>query len=136
MKGRLTDAVAILKKGIIENQADKDADSASLQSGDTGTDTRGAEQKPAEAYATALNAAASRDEGILYRVRADLSSGQAGTASANDRWSPWANAWKTEPQIYAKLILGEAQLKKGNAREAMNIFSGSAKTWRYVAWAF
>ncbi len=39
---------------------------------------------------------------------------------------------ETEPQIYAKLILGEAQLKKGNAREAMNIFQEAQKlgdTW-------
>src|SRR5258708_21597381 len=39
---------------------------------------------------------------------------------------------ETEPQIYAKLIAGEAQLKKGNAREAVNVFQQAQKlgdTW-------
>jgi len=70
-EGRLTDAVAILKKGIIENQADKDADSAAYNQATLAL-TLVALNKPAEAYATALNAAASRDEGILYASRRSI----------------------------------------------------------------
>ncbi len=47
-EGRLTDAVAILKKGIIENQADKDADSAAYNQATLAL-TLVALNKPAEA---------------------------------------------------------------------------------------
>src|SRR5882672_9779919 len=129
-EGRLTDAVAILKKGIIENQADKDADSAAYNQATLAL-TLVALNKPAEAYATALNAAASRDEGILYRV-AQIYQAVGQEPRALTISGPLGQRMETEPQIYAKLILGEAQLKKGNAREAMNIFQEAQKlgdTW-------
>src|SRR5882762_9293212 len=129
-EGRLTDAVAILKKGIIENQADKDADSAAYNQATLAL-TLVALNKPAEAYATALNAAASRDEGILYRV-AQIYQAVGQEPRALTIAGPLGQRMETEPQIYAKLILGEAQLKKGNAREAMNIFQEAQKlgdTW-------
>ncbi len=51
-------------------------------------------------------------------------------------WRPLSQRLETEPQVYAKLIAGEAQLKKGNARDALNYFPGSAKTRRYLARPF
>jgi tetratricopeptide (TPR) repeat protein/predicted Ser/Thr protein kinase len=129
-EGRLADAVAILHRGIIENQADKDADSAAYNQATLAL-TLVALNKPGEAVAAAGNAAASRDEGILYRVaQVYQSAGQEPRALAIA--GPLGQRLETEPRIYAKLILGEAQLKRGNAREAVNIFQEAQKlgdTW-------
>ncbi len=46
--------------------------------------------------------------------------------------APLSQRLQTEPQVYAKLIAGEAQLKKGNARDALNTFQEAQKladTW-------
>jgi eukaryotic-like serine/threonine-protein kinase len=129
-EGRLADAVAILHKAIIENQADKDTDAAAYNQA-TLAQTLGALNKPGEALATAGNAAASRDEGILYRV-AQVYQAAGQEPRALMIAGPLAQRLETEPQIYAKLIAGEAQLKKGNAREAVNTFQQAQKlgdTW-------
>jgi tetratricopeptide (TPR) repeat protein len=119
-EGRLADAVAILHKVIIENQADKDTDSAAFNQA-TLAETQLALGKPGEALATAASAATSKDERILYRVaQVYLAAGQEPRALALA--GPLGQRMETEPQIYAKLIAGEAQLKKGNAREAVNVF--------------
>src|SRR5712692_4036736 len=129
-EGRLADAVAILNKVIIENQADKDTDSAAFNQA-TLAETQLALGKPGEALATAASAATSKDEGILYRVaQVYLAAGQEPRALA--LVGPLGQRMETEPQIYAKLIAGEAQLKKGNAREAVNVFQQAQKigdTW-------
>ena len=129
-EGRLADAVAILHKVIIENQADKDTDSAAFNQA-TLAETQLALGKPGEALATAASAATSKDEGILYRVaQVYLAAGQEPRALALA--GPLGQRMETEPQIYAKLIAGEAQLKKGNAREAVNVFQQAQKlgdTW-------
>jgi len=129
-EGRLADAVAILHKAIIENQADKDADTAAYNQA-TLAQSLLALNKPGEAYTAAENAAASRDEGILYRVaQVYQAAGQEPRALVIA--GPLAQRLETEPQIYAKLIAGEAQLKKGNAREALNAFQEAQKlgdTW-------
>jgi tetratricopeptide (TPR) repeat protein/predicted Ser/Thr protein kinase len=129
-EGRLADAVAILRKGIIENQADKDTDSAAYNQA-TLAQTLLALNRPGEALAVAGSAAGSKDEGILYRVaQAYQSAGQEPRALVIA--GPLAQRLETEPQIYAKLIAGEAQLKKGNVREAVNIFQAAQKlgdTW-------
>ena len=46
--------------------------------------------------------------------------------------APLSQRLETEPQIYAKLISGEAQLKRGNARDALTSFQEAQKladTW-------
>ncbi|HKV63681.1 MAG TPA: protein kinase [Candidatus Acidoferrum sp.] len=128
-EGRFADAVAILQKGIIENQADKDADSAAYNQATLAL-TLVALNKPGAALAPAGNAA-NRDEGILYRVaQVYEATGQESRALAIA--GPLGQRLETEPQIYSKLILGEAQLKYGNAREAVNVFQEAQKlgdTW-------
>jgi len=129
-EGRLPDAVAILQKGIIENEANQDADSLSYNQ-TTLAQTLLALNKPGEALAKAASAASGRDEGILYRVsQVYLAAGQDQRALTIS--GPMGQRLETEPQIYAKLIAGETQLKKGNAREAMNSFQQAQKlgdTW-------
>jgi eukaryotic-like serine/threonine-protein kinase len=129
-EGRLADTVAILHKGIIENLADKDRDSAAYNQ-TTLALTLAALNKTGEALAAAASAATSRDEGVLYRIaQVYQAAGQEPRALAIA--GLLGQRLETEPQIYAKLILGEAQLKKGNAREAVNIFEEAQKlgdTW-------
>src|SRR5260370_23260756 len=112
-EGRLADAVAILHKVIIENQADKDTDSAAFNQA-TLAEKQIALGKTGEALATAASAATSRDEGILYRVaQVYLAAGQEPRALALA--GPLGQRMETEPQIYGKLIPGEPQLNKGHA---------------------
>ncbi len=67
----------------------------------------------------------------MYRVaQVYLAAGQEPRALALA--GPLGQRMETEPQIYGKLIAGEAQLKKGNAREAVNVFQQAQKigdTW-------
>ena len=119
-EGRLADAAGILGKSIADDLAAKDGESAAYNQA-TLSQTEIALNKTSEALATAASAAGSKDEGILYRAaQVYLSAGQEGRAM--QLVGPLGQRLETEPQIYTKLIAGEAQLKKGNAREAVNIF--------------
>src|SRR5260370_19198359 len=119
-EGRVGDAVGMLHREIIEHEADKDTDAAAYNQV-TLAQTQLALNKPGEALAAAASAAGSKDEGILYRVaQVYLATGQEPRALALA--GPLGQRLETEPQIYAKLIAGGAQLKKGNAREAVNAF--------------
>jgi tetratricopeptide (TPR) repeat protein/predicted Ser/Thr protein kinase len=124
-EGRLADAVAILRKGIIEDQAIKDDDSVAYNQA-TLAQTQVALNKTSEAMAIASGAAGSKDEGVLYRAaQVYLSGGQE--ARATQLAGQLAQRLEPDPQIYAKLIAGEIQLKKGNAREAVNTFQQAQK---------
>ncbi len=129
-EGRLADAVGILHKGIADDLAAKDNESAAYDQ-TTLSQTQLALNKTGEALATAASAAGSKDEGILYRAaQVYLSAGQE--ARALQLVGPLGQRLETEPQIYARLIAGEAQLKKGKAREAVNVFQQAQKlgdTW-------
>jgi tetratricopeptide (TPR) repeat protein/predicted Ser/Thr protein kinase len=130
-EGRLADAVGILQKGIANDLAAKDNDSAAYDQA-TLAQTQMALNKTGEALAIATKAAAvSKDEGVLYRAaQVFLAAGQE--ARALQLVAPLSQRLEAEPQIYAKLIAGEVQLKKGNAREALNIFQEAQKlsdTW-------
>jgi tetratricopeptide (TPR) repeat protein len=129
-EGRLADAAGILHKGIADDLAAKDSDAAAYNQAML-AQTQLALNKTGEALATAASAAGSKDEGILYRVaQVYLSAGQE--ARALQLVGPLGQRLETEPQMYAKLIAGEAQLKKGNAREAVNVFEQAQKlgdTW-------
>jgi tetratricopeptide (TPR) repeat protein/predicted Ser/Thr protein kinase len=129
-EGRLGDAVGILKKGIADDVAAKENESAVYKQA-TLAQTQMALNKTGEAMAMAASAAGSKDEGILYRAaQVYLTAGQE--ARALQLVAPLGQRLETEPQIYARLIAGEAQLKKGNAREALNVFQEAQKlgdTW-------
>jgi tetratricopeptide (TPR) repeat protein/predicted Ser/Thr protein kinase len=125
-EGRLSDAVSILEKAIAADLAAKDVESASDRTAmlALALATLG---KIREAVSFAAKASAnSKDPGVLYRTaQAYLAAGQE--AKALQLVSPLSQRLETEPRIYARLIAGEAQLKKGNARDALNAFQEAQK---------
>lgn len=130
-EGRLTDAVGILQQGITDALARKDNDSAANDQASL-AQTQMALNKTSEAMTTATKAAASsKDENILYRTaEVFLAAGQE--ARALQLVAPLNQRLEAEPRAYARLIAGEAQLKKGKAREALNTFEEAQKlsdTW-------
>ena len=130
-EGKLADAASILEKTIATDLAAKDAESAADR-----TATLALIQltlgKTKEAISSADKASSSsKDPGVLYRAsQVYMAAGQE--AKALQLVAPLSQRLQTEPQVYAKLIAGEAQLKKGNAREALNTFQEAQKladTW-------
>jgi len=130
-EGRLADAAGILEKAISVDLAAKDTESAAdrLATLALAQTTLG---KTQEALASAGKAAAgSKEPGVLYRAaQVYIAAGQE--AKALQLVAPLAQRLEPEPQVYAKLLAGEAQLKKGNARDALNTFQEAQKladTW-------
>ena len=130
-EGRLSDAAGILQKVIASDLAAKDAESAADRSATLAL-TQSTLGKTQEAVSSAAKASAdSKDPGVLYRAaQVYVAAGQE--AKALQIVAPLSKRLESEPQIYAKLIAGEAQLKKGNARDALNSFQEAQKladTW-------
>ena len=130
-EGRLPDALGYLEKSIAMDLAAKDPDSVANNQAWLAL-TQVALNRPAEASATAAKAAAgSKDEGVLYRAaQVYLALGQEGRAM--QLAASLAIRFETDPQVYAKLIAGEAQLKRGRPREGLNAFQEAQKlsdTW-------
>jgi tetratricopeptide (TPR) repeat protein/predicted Ser/Thr protein kinase len=125
-EGRLSEAAGILEKAVVADLAAKDADGASNDRATLAL-TQVALKRTAQARTTAAQGAAgSHDAGVLYRVaQVYLATGEQ--ARALETVAPLARRLETEPQAYAKLIAGEAQLKKGNAREALATFQEAQK---------
>jgi len=130
-EGRIADATAILEKAIGASKAAKDPESAA----DFGATLALAQLslgKNKEALASAGAASSdSKDPGVIYRAaQVYLAAGQE--SKALQLVAPLAQRLETEPQIYAKLIAGEVQLKKGSPRDALNSFQEAQKltdTW-------
>jgi eukaryotic-like serine/threonine-protein kinase len=130
-EGRLTDAAATLEKAVAADAAAKDEDSAADRTATLAL-TQVTLGKTREAVASATKAASgSKEPDVLYRAaQVYLAAGQE--AKAMQLVAPLAQRLEAEPQVYAKLITGEAQLKKGNAREALTAFQDAQKladTW-------
>jgi Flp pilus assembly protein TadD len=130
-EGQLADATALLGKDIPTDIAAKDADSAANKMVMLGLAEASLGKTP-DALAQATKATStSKDPGVLYRAaQIYLAAGQE--AKALQAVAPLSQHLETEPQIYVKLIAGEAQLKKGNARDALNAFQEAQKladTW-------
>ncbi len=125
-EGRLSDAAGILEKAIVADLAAKDAESASDRTAALAS-TQITLGKTQEAVSSAAKASAnSKDLGVLYRAaQVYLAAGQE--AKALQLVAPLSHRLESEPQIYAKLIAGEAQLKKGNVRDALNAFQEAQK---------
>jgi tetratricopeptide (TPR) repeat protein/predicted Ser/Thr protein kinase len=130
-RGKLVDASSILEKAVSADLAAKNTESAAgnmailalLQT------TLG---KTKESVSTASKAVEeSKDVSVLYRAaQVYIAAGQE--EKALQLVAPLAQKLEAEPQVYAKLIAGEAQLKKGNARDALNSFQEAQKladTW-------
>jgi eukaryotic-like serine/threonine-protein kinase len=130
-EGRLAEAAATLEKAVAADIAAKDQDSAADR-GATLALTQVTLGKTRDGVASAATASASSKEpGVLYRAaQVYLEAGQE--AKALQLVAPLARRLEAEPQVYAKLIAGEAQLRKGDAREALNTFQDAQKladTW-------
>ena len=130
-EGKLTDAENILEKAIKVDLAAKDAESATARTSMLALlqITLG---KTQEAISSANRASAdNKDPRVLYRsAQVYIAAGQ--DAKALQIVAPLSQRLESEPQAYAKLIAGEAQLKKGNARDALNSFQEAQKladTW-------
>jgi len=125
-EGRLTDAESILQKAVSADLAAKDADAASNDQATLAL-TQIALKRTAQARTTAAQAAAgNKDAGVLYRAaQVYIAAGEQ--ARALEVVAPLAKRIESEPQVYAKLISGEAQLKKGNAHEALAAFQDAQK---------
>jgi tetratricopeptide (TPR) repeat protein/predicted Ser/Thr protein kinase len=130
-EGKLSDAASILEKAIAGDLAAKDTQSAADR-----TATLALIQltlgKTQEAVSSAGKASASsKDPGVIYRAaQVYIASGQE--AKALQLVAPLSQRLETEPQVYAKLIAGEAQQKKSNLRDALNSFQEAQKladTW-------
>ena len=125
-QGRLTDAATILQRAIPDDLAAKDLDSAANR-----TATLALIQltlgKSQDALSSASKAAAdSKEPSVLYRAaQVYIATGQEQkTQQIADALSA---RLETDPKMYAKLINGEAQLKKGNPRDALASFQEAQK---------
>ena len=130
-QGKLADASSILEKAVSADHAAKNTESAAgnlallalLQT------TLGKTQEAVSSAGKAVEE--SKDLSVLYRAaQVYIAAGQQ--EKALQLVAPLAQNLEAEPQVYAKLIAGEAQLKKGNARDALNTFQGAQKladTW-------
>jgi len=130
-EGRLEEAAAILERAIADDLMAKDVESAADRSATLAL-TDLARGKTAEALSAAAKAAAGSNEvGVTYRAaQVYIAAGQE--SKALQLVAPLSQRLENEPQVYAKLIAGEAQLKKGNARDALNSFQEAQKladTW-------
>jgi eukaryotic-like serine/threonine-protein kinase len=130
-EGRLGDTEDVLEKAVKAELAANETDGAA-NDGATLALAELALKKTAQARAAAAQAGAnSKDEGVLYRVaQVYLALGDQQRALATV--APLAQRIETEPQIYPKLIAGEAQLKSGKAHEALSTFQDTQKlrdTW-------
>jgi eukaryotic-like serine/threonine-protein kinase len=130
-EGKLADASSILEKAIKADLAAKDAESATARTAMLALVqiTLG---KTQEALSSANKASVdSKDPRVLYRsAQVYVAAGQ--DAKALQIMAPLSQRLESEPQAYAKLIAGEAQLKKGNARDAISAFQEAQKladTW-------
>jgi Flp pilus assembly protein TadD/predicted Ser/Thr protein kinase len=130
-EGKLADAAGILEKAIAADVAAKDNESAADRIAGLALVqlTLGKTQEAVNSAAKA--SASSKDPGVIYRAaQVYIAAGQE--PKALQLVAPLSQRLETEPQVYAKLIAGEAQLKKGNARDALNSFQEAQKladTW-------
>lgn len=130
-EGKMADAAGILQKAIASDLAAKDTETAAGRMAMLSL-TQITLGKTQDAISLANKAASSsKDPGVLYRAaQVYIAAGQSDKAL--QIVAPLSQSLEIEPQVYAKLIAGEAQLKKGNARDALNSFQDAQKladTW-------
>jgi eukaryotic-like serine/threonine-protein kinase len=125
-EGQVQDAVDILEKAVNAELAAKDADGAANDQSTLALTLIALKKTPQARMTASQAAAASQDSGVLYRV-AQVFLATGDQPRALEVVAPLGNKLESEPQLYAKLIAGEAQLQKGNAREALMTFREAQK---------
>lgn len=125
-EGRLADAQKILSTAAGEDLAAKDTEAAADRLATLAL-TQIQLGKNADALASAAKALdLNKDLSVIYRAaQVYIAAGQE--SKALQAVEPLAQRLESEPRLYAKLIAGEAQLKRGNAREALNSFEEAQK---------
>lgn len=125
-QGRLADAAAILQRAIPDDLAAKDTDSAADRSATLAL-LQAALGKTQDALASASKAAAaSQEPSVLFRVaQVYVAAGQE--QKALQIAGSLSERVENEPKLYAKLVSGEAQLKKGDPRDALTSFEDAQK---------
>ena len=129
-EGRVKDAAAILEKNIETSGAANNAAAARKFAMLAEARWMSGRKGPAlEAASRAL--AASRELSVAFlAARLYLDAGQS--AKALELAAELSKSFQPDPQAFAKLIEGEAELKRGKAREAIRLFEEAQKladTW-------
>jgi len=130
-ENRTADAVAILDSAIAIDLKDKNLDAAGNKLAMLGNTQLASGHSAAARAAAGKAVASSQDISVLFwasRVYTALGEDSKSLALAKQL----AGQLQPDPQAYAKLIQGEAALKKGNAREAIGLFQQAQKdadTW-------
>jgi len=130
-QGRNSDAVNILESGIAADLQNKDSDAAAIKMAML------AQAQLAGGHSAAARAAADKAAGtsqdisvLFWASRAFIALGEESRALSLAK--QLANQFQADPQAYAKLIQGEALLKRGKARDAIEVFQQAqrlADTW-------
>lgn len=130
-EGRLADATALLENGVTADLANSNPTIAANKFV-TLAFVQLLRGQRAQALVAAERALSwSKEEGVLFAAaRFYLQAAQE--TKARDLASKLAARFEPDPQAYAKLIEGEALLKRGSAREAVRLFQEAQKladTW-------
>jgi tetratricopeptide (TPR) repeat protein/tRNA A-37 threonylcarbamoyl transferase component Bud32 len=130
-EGRLSDAATVLEKGIEADRSNQNNDGTCYKLALLAY-TNLLRGRAREAVTAADQAVAgTKNEGVLFvAARVYLGAGQEKRALALA--SDLSPRIEPEPQVYAKLIEGEALMARGKAREAIGLFQDAQKladTW-------
>src|SRR5215471_13642224 len=130
-EGGNADAIVVLDKGIATDLANKDTDAAAIKLAMLAQAHLAAGHSPAARTAADKAVTGSMDMGVLFWAsRVFIALGEESRALSLAK--QLAGQFQGDPQAYAKLIEGEALLKRGKAREAVDAFQQSEKladTW-------
>jgi len=130
-EGRPAEAVAILEKAVAADVANNNPAAAARKFA-TLAQAHLLLGRKAPALAAADRAIAAGDEVSVLFTAAGVYLDAGQEAKARALASQLANRLESDPQAFAKLLEGEALLRRGNAREAIKLFQESQKladTW-------
>ena len=125
-EGRLADAAGILEKGIAGDEATNNKEDAADKLATLGLTDLSLGRTAAALEASQKALAGSKEESVVYRAaRVYIGAGQE--AKAKPLIAELGARLSSDPQAYAKLLEGEAQLKKGSERDAIQTFQTAQK---------
>ena len=130
-QGRNADAVNILDGAIATDVKNKDSDAAAIKMAMMAQARLAAGQAAAARAAADKAVTTGQDMSVLFWAsRVFISLGEESKALSLAK--QLANQFQADPQAYAKLIAGEAMLKRGKTRDAIESFQQAQKladTW-------
>jgi eukaryotic-like serine/threonine-protein kinase len=130
-QGRTSDAIKILEEGVESDLGAKNVDAAAVKLGILAQAYAAAGRSAAAVRAADRALTLSKQTGVMFwAARAYIAAKQP--AKALRIAQQLGSGLETDPQAYAKLIEGEADLSAGKPREAIKLFLESRKladTW-------